>query len=164
MLANTVFLIMAAIVMWRHKKKQTPKMHMEAKHIKSWLKAIVSLVVVMGLTWAVGLLVVAVKELVPLAYIYTIMVAFQGVWIFIIFVGVDKKVREEYTKMWKSQIKESGLFTAKTTSSANVVCHNSFKTNLLRVSLEIDQCMVQCTACMSWKVWSCEAACAERSN
>ena len=124
MLANTVFLIMAAIVMWRHKKKHTMKM--EAKHVRSWLKAIVSLVVVMGLTWIIGVLIVARKELVPLAYIYTTMVAFQGVWIFVIFVVVNKKVREDFSKRWRSQIKESRLFNAKSASSTNVVCKNNF--------------------------------------
>ena len=110
---------------------------MEDKHVRSWLKAIVSLVVVMGLTWIIGVLIVARKELVPLAYIYTTMVAFQGVWIFVIFVVVDKKVREVFSTRWRSQIKESRLFNAKSAFSTNVVCNNNLFSNVAGESYEV---------------------------
>ena len=100
MLANVAFLIMAATVMWRHKKRLTGKM--EAKKIMNWLKALLSLTVIMGLTWIFGVLIVEVEELIPLAYIYTILVAFQGVFIFILFVVLDSKVSEA----WRVNIKE----------------------------------------------------------
>ena len=90
---------MAAVQMWRHKKKQHGEM--KAKDVKKWLKAVTSLVVVMGVTWIVGVLIVEVEILLPLAYIYTIMVAFQGVWIFLLFVAFEKKVRDGYANMWK---------------------------------------------------------------
>ena len=61
----------------------------------------------MGLTWILGVLIVEVKELVPLAYIYTIMVAFQGLFIFIIFVVLSKQVREAYAKCWRKKVNES---------------------------------------------------------
>ena len=111
--------------MWRHKKKQHGEM--KAKDVKKWLKAVTSLVVVMGVTWIVGVLIVEVEILLPLAYIYTIMVAFQGVWIFLLFVVFEKKVREGYAKIWKSKIKTSSLFSTKSTLSTsqnqnNMVC------------------------------------------
>ncbi len=55
--------------------------------------AILPLVVIMGLTWIFGVLVVEVEALLPLTYIYTIMVAFQI--IFLAFVFFSKQMREE---------------------------------------------------------------------
>ncbi len=66
-----------------------------------------SLVVIMGLTWIFGVLVVEVEALLPLTYIYTIMVAFQGLFIFIIFVASSKSVREAYLKWWRAKVNES---------------------------------------------------------
>ena len=68
---------------------------------RKWLRSAVFLVIIMGLTWIFGVLIVEVEELVPLAYIYTIMVAFQGLFIFLIFVVFSKQVREAYAKFWR---------------------------------------------------------------
>ena len=57
------------------------------------LKALVPLVVIMGLTWIFGVLIVEVEQLLPLAYIYTILVAFQGLLIFLLFVVLSSQVR-----------------------------------------------------------------------
>ena len=65
----------------------------------------------MGLTWILGVLIVEVEELVPLAYIYTIMVAFQGLFIFLIFVMLSKQVREAYTKCWRAKVNESDILS-----------------------------------------------------
>ena len=116
LLINTVFLIMAAVKMWRHKKKQHGEM--KAKDGKKWLKAVTSLVVVMGVTWIVGVLIVEVEKLLPLAYIYTIMVAFQGVWIFLFLVVFEENVREGYAKIWKG-IKEYTFYSNKETLSTS---------------------------------------------
>ncbi len=70
-----------------------------------------SLVVIMGLTWIFGVLVVEVEALLPLTYIYTIMVAFQGLFIFIIFVCMSKGVREAYSKWWRVKISESDILS-----------------------------------------------------
>ena len=105
---------MAAVVLWKHKKRQKGKM--EAKHVRGWLKVVASLVVVMGVTWIVGVLIVEVEALLPLAYIYTIMVAFQGVWIFLFFVVFPKEVREDMAKLWKTKVVTSHLFSAQTVS------------------------------------------------
>ena len=124
LLINIALLIMAAVQMWRHKKKRYGEM--KAKEVKKWLKAVTSLVVVMGVTWIVGVLIVDVEELLPLAYIYIIMVAFQGVWIFLLFVVFENKAREGYTNTWKGKIKESTLYSNKgtltTSQNNNLVC------------------------------------------
>ncbi len=65
----------------------------------------------MGLTWILGVLIVEVEELLVLAYIYTIMVAFQGVFIFIIFVLLSKSVREAYGKWWRTKVNESDFLS-----------------------------------------------------
>ena len=65
----------------------------------------------MGLTWIVGVLIVEVDELIPLAYIYTIMVAFQGLFIFVLFALLPKQVREAYSKQWQRQVKESSTLS-----------------------------------------------------
>ena len=116
MFINVAFIIMAATVMWRHKKRLTGKM--EAKKIKNWLKALLSLTVIMGLTWIFGVLIVEVQALVPLAYIYTILVAFQGVIIFILFVVLDSKVRGDCTKAWRSTVKQPDLLSSNFRSSS----------------------------------------------
>ena len=72
-----------------------------------WLKASISLTVVMGITWIIGVLVIEVDALFPLAYIFTIFVAFQGLFIFVIFVLLSKQVRENYAKWWKAKVAES---------------------------------------------------------
>ena len=103
-LINVGFFIMAAIAMWRHNKRQTGG-GMSNERLRSWLKTLASLVVVMGLTWIFGVLIVELEELVPLAYIYTIMVAFQGLFIFLIYVVYPKEVRDAYVKMWRTNLK-----------------------------------------------------------
>ena len=109
---------MTAIVLWRHSKKHTDG-KISKKRFKSWLRTLVFLVVVMGLTWIFGVLIVEVEELVPLAYIYTIMVAFQGLFIFLIFVVFPKEVREVYVKLCKNNIKTFDIFTEKDTEVVN---------------------------------------------
>jgi len=63
-----------------------------------WLKAVTTLMVVMGVSWIIGLAVVEIKELLPLAYIFTTVAAFQGVFIFLALVLLTKSVRDELTK------------------------------------------------------------------
>ena len=65
----------------------------------------------MGLTWIIGFLVIEVEELFALAYIFTIFVAFQGLFIFVIFVLLSKQVRENYAKWWKAKIAESDFLS-----------------------------------------------------
>ena len=107
--ANIGFFIMAARIMWHHQKKNTDKSKVD--QYRSWLRAAISLVVIMSLTWIFGILIVKVEELVPLAYIYTIAVAFQGLFIFLVFIVFSKAVRDAYRKWWKEKISESELLS-----------------------------------------------------
>ena len=75
--------------------------------MRNWLRSLVPLVVIMGLTWVFGVLIVEVEELIPLAYIYTILVGFQGLFIFLTFVVFSEQVRDEYMKWLKAEIKKS---------------------------------------------------------
>jgi hypothetical protein len=108
--------------------------------VRVWLRSVVSLVVVMGLTWILGVLIVEVEELLPLAYIYTIMVAFQGLFIFLILVVFSKPVREAYTKWWRARFKKSNVhstyfgYTPKTVSA----CSTHFEASYHAVSLACD--------------------------
>ena len=78
---------------------------------RNWLRSAVSLVVIMGLTWIFGVLIVEVEHLLPLAYIYAILVAFQGVFIFLFFVIYPQQVRDAYTKWWRAKVKESDILS-----------------------------------------------------
>ena len=78
---------------------------------RHWLKAIISLTVAMGITWIIGILVIEVNGLFPLAFIFTIFVAFQGLFIFVIFVIFSKQVRENYAKWWKAKVSESDFLS-----------------------------------------------------
>ena len=117
-LINVGFFIMAAIALWRHNKRQTGG-EMSKERLRSWLRTLVFLVVVMGLTWIFGVLIVEVEELVHLAYIYTIMVAFQGLFIFLLFVAYPKEVREVYAKLWKKKL--NTFFTEDVTKEVNIL-------------------------------------------
>ena len=107
--ANIGFFIMAARIMWHHQKKNTDKSKVD--QYRSWLRAAISLVVIMSLTWILGVLIVEVEEFVPLAYIYTIAVAFQGLFIFLVFIVFSKVVRDAYWKWWKDKVSESELLS-----------------------------------------------------
>ena len=72
----------------------------------------ISLTVVMGITWIIGVLVIEVEEVFALAYIFTIFVAFQGLFIFVIFVLLSKQVRESYAKWWKAKVAESDILSS----------------------------------------------------
>ena len=117
-LVNVGFLMMAAVTLWQHKKKRVGKLSTKDK--RNWLKISVSLVVVMGVTWIFGVLIVEVEALLPLAYIYTILVAFQGFWIFLVLVVLPKQVRNEYHKWLKAKVKESDRLS-KFTGQKNTV-------------------------------------------
>ncbi len=117
---------MAAIVIWKHKKKRTGG-KMESEHIVAWLKTLASLVVVMGVTWIIGVLVVEMNELIPLAYIYTIMVAFQGVWIFLLFVVFPKEVRHEWADLLKTkEAYQHTTLSGKTTTLTQLVSSKEY--------------------------------------
>ena len=91
----------------------------------------------MGITWIIGVLVIEIEELFALAYIFTIFVAFQGVFIFIIFVLFSKQVKENYAKWWKAKVAESDFlskhFGSKSlTTGTSLVSKLSIKLNIRR--------------------------------
>ncbi len=94
---NMLFLVMVSVIMWKQANKRLTKI--EDHHFFNWLKSVLSLVVIMGLTWIVAVVIVAREELAPLAYIYTIAVAFQGFLMFLVLVVFVKPVRD-YIKTW----------------------------------------------------------------
>ena len=102
-IANIGFFIMAASITWRHQMKDNKSL----QNVRTWLKSAVSLTVIMGLTWIPGLFVVGNEGVLPLAYISTILVASQGIFIFLIFVLFSKNVRDTYLKWWKVKVNES---------------------------------------------------------
>ena len=108
-LINTGFFIMAAIRLWQQRKNKNGRM--DRKNILSWLKAVSFLLLIMGITWILGVVVLEVDALLPLAYIYTIMVAFQGLFIFLTVVAFQESVRSEFIKWWKKTFKKSDLFS-----------------------------------------------------
>ena len=71
---------------------------------RNWIRVSVSLTVIMGITWIIGVLVIEVDGLFVIAFIFTIFVAFQGLFIFVILVVLDEKVREELVKVWKAKV------------------------------------------------------------
>ena len=87
------------------------RLHIYVYYHRQWIKASISLTVVMGITWIIGFLVIEVEELFALAYIFTIFVAFQGVFIFVIFVPLSNQVQENYAKWWKAKVAESDFLS-----------------------------------------------------
>ena len=65
----------------------------------------------MGITWIIGVLVIEVEELFALAFIFTIFVAFQGVFIFILFILLSQQVKENYAKWWRSKVAKSDFLS-----------------------------------------------------
>ena len=66
----------------------------------------------MGITWTIGILVIEVDKLFPLAYIFTIFVAFQGLFLFVVLVLLDsKQLKEKLAIWWKSRIAKSDFLS-----------------------------------------------------
>ena len=114
-LFNVGFFIMAAVALWRQRKSKKEG-KMDRKDVASWLKVLVFLVLVMGLTWILGVLVLNVPALLPLAYIYTIMMAFQGLAIFLSLVAFQQPVRNEYIKWWKNKVQSPHEYLTKSSA------------------------------------------------
>lgn len=110
-LANIGFFIIAATIMWKHQMRNREKSKVD--NVCRWMKSAISLVVVMSLTWIFGILIIVVDQLAAVAYIYTIMVSFQGLFIFIIFILMSQAVRDTYKKCWKTHTCLSPRVTTK---------------------------------------------------
>ena len=108
-MANVIFFVITARIMWHHQMRQTQKSKLQ--RIRKWFRSAISLLVIMSITWIAGILIIKVDTLLPLAFVYTIMIAFQGLFIFIIFVVWSKSVREAYIKWWRANISRSELLS-----------------------------------------------------
>ena len=98
-LTNIGVFIMAATIMLRHQKKIKENNKMTS--FLNWFKSACSLTIIMGITWIIGIILVVSEGLLFLAYIYTIMVAFQGVFILFWYVILSKSVKDAVAKWWK---------------------------------------------------------------
>ncbi|XP_048757529.2 adhesion G protein-coupled receptor L3-like isoform X2 [Ostrea edulis] len=67
------------------------------RQIPSWVKGAAILVVLLGLTWGFGILFIS-EESVTMAYIFTILNSFQGLFIFVFHCLMNEKVKKEYKK------------------------------------------------------------------
>ena len=91
---------MAARISWHQiRKTETSK---NVHKVVNWLKSSVLLVVVLGLTWITGVVVAEVEALYPLAYIYTIVAAFQGLFIFLVLIVFSKAMIQDIKKLGRS--------------------------------------------------------------
>ena len=80
------------------------------KKISGWLCSVLSLSIVLGLTWIPGLFIVDwADQLLPIIYIYSILVAFQGVFILIVFVVLSRPVQDLVKKFCKAKFKRSSI-------------------------------------------------------
>ena len=120
-LTNIGFLIMSAVIMWRQKKKKN--IQQKSSDVGGWLKAVITLMVVMGITWIIGLVVVEREELLPLAYIFTIVAAFQGVFIYVVLVLFTKSVRDELVKFTTKKCETN---TKPNSSMVRIICFLGF--------------------------------------
>ena len=102
---NIGFFVMAAMISWKQHKKKVEDNNV--KVLRGWFKSLIPLVIVLGLIWIIGLLVLDLEVLVPLAYIYTVSVAFQGLIIFVVLVLFSKSVRNDYIKWWTTKVCKS---------------------------------------------------------
>ncbi len=106
---NIIFFCMVAKVIYNHKRRNTEKSKIGQSC--SWLRSAITLVVIMGLTWIVGILLTCKPEVAPLAYFYTFMVAFQGTFIFLLLVLFSQSVRQAYLKTWRETVNGSDLLS-----------------------------------------------------
>ncbi len=111
---NILFLIMASAIMWKQANKRLTKN--EDHHFFNWLKSVISLAVIMGLTWIVGVVIIAREELAPLAYIYTIAVAFQGFLMFLVLIVFVKPVRDDIKTWFEEKLNSKAKQTVRVTA------------------------------------------------
>jgi len=115
---------MAGIILWRVQLKRTCPQH-KFLPTKNWLKAIASLSVLMGFIWIAGVVILDDERLAPLAFIYTMVVALQGFFIFVVLVLVPKSVREDLAKFISSKSKKiSECCTVRRNSARQVNFYN----------------------------------------
>uniref|UniRef100_A0A670K9I0 Adhesion G protein-coupled receptor L1 n=1 Tax=Podarcis muralis TaxID=64176 RepID=A0A670K9I0_PODMU len=93
---NLVFLMITLHKMIRNTSVLKPDSS-RLDNIKSWALGAITLLFLLGLTWAFGLLFIN-KESVVMAYLFTTFNAFQGMFIFVFHCALQKKVHREFSK------------------------------------------------------------------
>uniref|UniRef100_A0A3Q2Y2Z0 Adhesion G protein-coupled receptor L1 n=1 Tax=Hippocampus comes TaxID=109280 RepID=A0A3Q2Y2Z0_HIPCM len=88
--------------------------------IKSWVLGAITLLFLLGLTWAFGLIFINENSLI-MAYLFTTFNAFQGMFIFIFHCALQKKVHKEYSKC----LRHSYCCSRVSTSSSHGAMKNS---------------------------------------
>ncbi|KHJ48650.1 Latrophilin/CL-1-like GPS domain protein [Trichuris suis] len=100
--ANFVLLFISMAIIVRHvpysRAPQNPDKSAFLNRIKFWVKGAFILVVLLGLTWSLGILMVS-RSAIAIAYMFTILNSLQGLFIFCFQVLMNKKVRDGW-KMW----------------------------------------------------------------
>ncbi|XP_012941592.1 uncharacterized protein LOC101864474 isoform X2 [Aplysia californica] len=99
MLVNIVMLGIAIYIMCRHSNMSaTMKERSKVTKFRAWVKGAVVLMVLLGVTWLVGLLFLN-KHMVVMAYLFTILNSLQGLFIFLFHCIMNEKVQKEYRKV-----------------------------------------------------------------
>ncbi|CAL1548473.1 unnamed protein product [Lymnaea stagnalis] len=99
MLINIVMLGIAIYTMCRHSNMSaTMKERTKTTKFSAWVKGAVVLVVLLGLTWLLGVLYLN-EESVVIAYLFTALNSFQGMFIFVFHCIKNEKVQKEYRKV-----------------------------------------------------------------
>uniref|UniRef100_A0A7N6BTV6 Adhesion G protein-coupled receptor L2a n=1 Tax=Anabas testudineus TaxID=64144 RepID=A0A7N6BTV6_ANATE len=103
------------------------KMHhiLNLSILLSWVMGAFALLCLLGLTWSFGLFFINEASIV-MAYLFTILNTFQGMFIFIFHCLLQKKVRKEYSKCFRHTYCCGGLPTESS--------HGSVKTSTTRTS------------------------------
>ncbi|XP_036442030.1 adhesion G protein-coupled receptor L2 isoform X1 [Colossoma macropomum] len=121
---NLIFLVITMYKMVKHSTSLKPDSS-RLENIKSWTLGAFALLCLVSLTWSFGLFFINEKSVV-LAYLFTIFNTFQGMFIFIFYCLLQKKVRREYSKCFRHTYCCGGLPTESS--------HSSTKTATTRTS------------------------------
>ncbi|XP_072299273.1 adhesion G protein-coupled receptor L1 isoform X5 [Eucyclogobius newberryi] len=121
---NLMFLMVTLHKMIRNSSALKPDSS-RLDNIKSWALGAITLLFLLGLTWAFGLLFIN-ENTVIMAYLFTTFNAFQGMFIFIFHCALQKKVHKEYSKC----LRHSYCCSRTSTSSS----HGSLKNSGLRTN------------------------------
>ncbi|KAH9515232.1 Adhesion G protein-coupled receptor L3 [Bulinus truncatus] len=99
MLINIVMLGIAIYIMCRHSNMSAAmKERTKVSKFSAWLKGALVLVVLLGLTWLLGVVYLN-EETLAVAYLFTILNSLQGLFIFIFHCIKNEKVQKEYRKV-----------------------------------------------------------------
>ncbi|XP_026201017.1 adhesion G protein-coupled receptor L2 isoform X3 [Anabas testudineus] len=121
---NLIFLVITMYKMVKHSTTLKPDSS-RLENIKSWVMGAFALLCLLGLTWSFGLFFINEASIV-MAYLFTILNTFQGMFIFIFHCLLQKKVRKEYSKCFRHTYCCGGLPTESS--------HGSVKTSTTRTS------------------------------